>query len=132
MDKKLDNFNELDYTIVLDPRYTGLDIKKAEETDAPAAEEPVIEKPMKDEIANPLESLYAEYEAMCLKEPTILDLDDAYPHSYQWRVGDRYDPAKIKVLNAALKEGKRITDTEAYQEYLEDVKNRRFEPVSWE
>ena len=124
----MDKFNktdDFDYTIVMDPRYPGLDPVAPEQESAQAAspEKPVID---------PWERLYAEYEEMCLKEPTILDMDDAYPHSYQWRVGDRYDPAKIEVLKAALREGKRITDTEEYKKYLEDIKNRRFEPVSWE
>ena len=132
----MDKFNkndDFDYTIVMDPRYPGLD-PVAPEQAAPAAPEkesaPAAspEKP----VIDPWERLYAEYEEMCLKEPTILDMDDAYPHSYQWRVGDRYDPAKIEVLKAALREGKRITDTEEYKKYLEDIKNRRFEPVSWE
>ena len=69
---------------------------------------------------------------MCFKDPTILDKDDAYPHSYQWRVGDRYDPAKIEVLKAALREGKRITDTEEYQNFIENIKSRKIEPLSWE
>ena len=139
----MDRFNkndDFDYTIVMDPRYPGLD-PVAPEQAAPAApeKESAPAAPAKEPVASPekpvidpWERLYAEYEEMCLKEPTILDMDDAYPHSYQWRVGDRYDPAKIEVLKAALREGKRITDTEEYQKYLEDIKNRRFEPVSWE
>ncbi|MBE6028191.1 MAG: hypothetical protein E7227_06290 [Clostridiales bacterium] len=157
MDKKFDKFDreDFDYTIVMDPRFPGMIPERpapAAETAAPAKEPaaagtgaPVkdpaaaveVSKPTKDAepekpVIDPWERLYSEYEEMCLKEPTILDLDDAYPHSYQWRVGDRYDPAKIEVLKAALMEGKRISDTEAYQEYLEDFKRRRFEPVSWE
>ena len=147
----MDKFNkndDFDYTIVMDPRYPGLDPVAPEQAApaapekestpaaspkhaapaAPAKEAASPEKP----VIDPWERLYAEYEEMCLKEPTILDMDDAYPHSYQWRVGDRYDPAKIEVLKAALREGKRITDTEEYKKYLEDIKNRRFEPVSWE
>ena len=146
MDKIFDKFDkaeDFDYTIVMDPRFPGVipdGPAPAAETAAPAKEPiPAAEAaaPAKDAepekpVIDPWERLYSEYEEMCLKEPTILDLDDAYPHSYQWRVGDRYDPAKIEVLKAALMEGKRISDTEAYQEYLEDFKRRRFEPVSWE
>lgn len=143
MDKKFDKAEDFDYTIVMDPRYPGMipgSPAAAAETAAPtkepaaasgaeaSAKDPEPKKP----VIDPWERLYSEYEEMCLKEPTILDLDDAYPHSYQWRVGDRYDPAKIEVLKAALTEGKRISDTEAYQEYLEDFKKRRFEPVSWD
>lgn len=79
-----------------------------------------------------MDRLYYEYEKMCLKEPTVLDKDDAYPHSYHWRIGDRYDPAKIEVLEEALSTGKKIVDTEAYLKYVETVKNRRFTPVSWD
>ena len=139
----MDKFNkndDFDYTIVMDPRYPGLDPVAPEQAASAAPEkESALAAPAKEPVASPekpvidpWERLYAEYEEMCLKEPTILDMDDAYPHSYQWRVGDRYDPAKIEVLKAALREGKRITDTEEYKKYLEDIKNRRFEPVSWE
>ena len=135
MDKKFDKAEDFDYTIVMDPRFSELFPKgtPAADAGAPAAATPATKTPEPEKpVIDPWERLYAEYEEMCLKEPTILDLDDAYPHSYQWRVGDRYDPAKIEVLKAALTEGKRISDTEAYQKYLEDFKNRRFEPVSWE
>ena len=142
---------DFDYTIVMDSRYPGLDPAAQEEAveaaadpgkageGAPAenrkgaeagqavpAPEPQIE------YNDYYERLYAEYEEMALKEPTILNMDDAYPHSYQWRVGDRYDPAKIEVLKAALSPGKRITDTEEYQKYIDDIKNRRFKPESWD
>lgn len=133
---KINNNEDFDYTIVMDPRYPGLDPvkheplegaepKKSEEPAAPAKEPEKV-------VIDPWERLYAEYEEMCFKDPTILDKDDAYPHSYQWRVGDRYDPAKIEVLKAALREGKRITDTEAYQEFIEDIKSRKLEPLNWE
>ena len=122
---KFKNNEDFDYTIVMDPRYPGLD---------PIRHEPLAEAEKKPEkvVIDPWERLYAEYEEMCFKDPTILDKDDAYPHSYQWRVGDRYDPAKIEVLKAALSEGKRITDTEAYQEFIEDIKSRKLEPLNWE
>ena len=69
---------------------------------------------------------------MCFKEPTVLDMDDIYPHSYQWRVGDRYDQGKLEALEEALRKGIKIADTEAYQRYIEEVRRRRFNPVSWE
>ena len=122
---KFKNNECFDYTIVMDPRYPGLD---------PIRHEPLAEAEKKPEkvVIDPWERLYAEYEEMCFKDPTILDKDDAYPHSYQWRVGDRYDPAKIEVLKAALREGKRITDTEEYQNFIENIKSRKIEPLSWE
>ena len=122
---KFKNNEDFDYTIVMDPRYPGLD---------PIRHEPLAEPEKKPEkvVIDPWERLYAEYEEMCFKDPTILDKDDAYPHSYQWRVGDRYDPAKIEVLKAALREGKRITDTEEYQNFIENIKSRKIEPLSWE
>ena len=122
---KFKNNEDFDYTIVMDPRYPGLD---------PIRHEPLAEAEKKPEkvVIDPWERLYAEYEEMCFKDPTILDKDDAYPHSYQWRVGDRYDPAKIEVLKAALREGKRITDTEEYQTFIENIKSRKIEPLSWE
>ena len=122
---KFKNNEDFDYTIVMDPRYPGL---------YPIRHEPLAEAEKKPEkvVIDPWERLYAEYEEMCFKDPTILDKDDAYPHSYQWRVGDRYDPAKIEVLKAALREGKRITDTEEYQNFIENIKSRKIEPLSWE
>ncbi|MBQ3428423.1 MAG: hypothetical protein IJH28_01455 [Mogibacterium sp.] len=126
---KFKNNEDFDYTIVMDPRYPGLDPVNHEPlkgTEPEKSEEP------EKVVIDPWERLYAEYEEMCFKDPTILDKDDAYPHSYQWRVGDRYDPAKIEVLKAALREGKRITDTEAYQEFVEDIKGRKLEPLNWE
>ena len=122
---KFKNNEDFDYTIVMDPRYPGLD---------PIRHEPLAKAEKKPEkvVIDPWERLYAEYEEMCFKDPTILDKDDAYPHSYQWRVGDRYDPAKIEVLKAALREGKRITDTEEYQNFIENIKSRKIEPLSWE
>ena len=130
----MDKFNndDFDYTIVMDPRFPGLDKTIAKPADQvkpePAPEKKAEEKP----VIDPWERLYAEYEEMCFKMPTVLDKDDAYPHSYQWRVGDRYDPAKIEVLKAALREGKKIEHTEEYQKYLEDISSRKFEPMSWE
>ena len=131
---KFKNNEDFDYTIVMDPRYPGLDPIRHEPL-AEAGKKPEPEAHAKEPekvVIDPWERLYAEYEEMCFKDPTILDKDDAYPHSYQWRVGDRYDPAKIEVLKAALREGKRITDTEEYQNFIENIKSRKIEPLSWE
>ena len=71
---KFKNNEDFDYTIVMDPRYPGLD---------PIRHEPLAEAEKKPEkvVIDPWERLYAEYEEMCFKDPTILDKDDAYPHS---------------------------------------------------
>ena len=45
---------------------------------------------------------------MFLKDYTALDKDDIYPHSYQWRVGDRYSEDKLAVIEAAVKNGARL------------------------
>ena len=125
MDKK-NTFNEKDfeYTIVMDASYMGPDmndLKKIDEDTSKAA----------DMIAD-YEMLYFDYEKMILRDPTVLDKDDAYPHSYQWRVGDRYDPGKIEALQEALNNRSRISDTQAYKKYVEDMKNRKFKPESWD
>ena len=138
-----DNKNkDFDYTIVMDSKYPGMDPTAKEEAVSAAANDgdpkkgaagPAVPAPEPQiEYNDYYERLYAEYEEMCLKEPTVLDRDDAYPYSYQWRVGDRYDPAKIELLKAALVQGKKIADTDEYKKYLEDVKSRRFKPESWD
>ena len=131
MDKK-DNAKDFDYTIVLDPRYPSLDDQEQAEAAAQTAEASVEQAPEKDDRKAAVDRLYAEYEAMCYKEPTVVDMDDAYPHSYQWRIGDRYDVAKVAVLREALKERKLIADTEAYLIYVEEIKSRSFKPESWD
>lgn len=124
MDKKK-TFNEKDfeYTIVMDASYTGPDVnefrKPEEGGDGPDANKEY-------------ELLYYDYERMILRDPTVLDKDDAYPHSYQWRVGDRYDPGKIAALEEAINNRVRISDTEAYRKYVEEMKNRKFKPESWD
>lgn len=145
MDK--DNAKDIDYTIVLDPRYPSLDAQeqaetkifekagtetaKAGEEDAQASAEKQAEQE-KDDHKAAIDRLYEEYEKMCYKESTAVDKDDAYPHSYQWRIGDRYDEAKVAVLREALKERKLIADTEAYLIYVEEIKSRNFRPESWD
>ncbi len=124
MDKKTDNNKDFEYTIVMDASYRGPELESA--GSAGSADDG------KADVRKEADLLYDAYERMCLKEPTVLDKDDAYPHSYQWRVGDKYDPEKIGLIKAALKEGKLIADTDAYQEYIETIKNRKFKPESWD
>ena len=124
MDKKTFNEKDFEYTIVMDASYIGPDVNdvKKPEEGAAAAEDPNAE----------YELLYNDYERMILRDPTVLDKDDAYPRSYQWRVGDRYDPAKIAAVEEALKNRIRITDTEAYKKFIEEMKDRKFKPESWD
>jgi hypothetical protein len=133
-----DNSKDIDYTIVLDPRYPSLDAQEQAEAETRVFEKPGAEaakgseEPEKDEHKAAIDRLYDEYEKMCYKESTAVDKDDAYPHSYQWRIGDRYDEAKVAVLREALKERKLIADTEAYLIYVEEIKSRSFRPESWD
>lgn len=118
-DKILESVSDFDYTLVMDPDYIGL------AKDGP-------EKPSGGDRNEIAERLYREYEEMCLKDPTIVDVEEAYPKSYQWRMSDRYDQAKIDLLVEAVKEGRRIADLESYQEFLEEVSRRDFRPESWD
>ena len=119
MDKKTINRKDFEYTIVMDASYTGPDVNdlKAEGAENPHAEE---------------ERLYTDYERMAFRLPTVLDKDDAYPHSYQWRVADRYDPGKLASLEEALNNRSKIEDTEAYRKFIESMKSRKFKPESWD
>jgi hypothetical protein len=131
---------DYDYTLVLDSSYTeasehedslGTEVERL----TPKTVKEQTEETEHDSQADSREKadhLYRDYEKMCFREPTILDKDDAYPHSYQWRMGGRYDEDKIKVVEAALREGRRIEDTEAYQAYVEAIRNRKFTPDSWD
>lgn len=121
---KIDTGN-LDYTIVLDKNYIGPDSDKMNV-------EPQKSDTGSDDSKAAIDSLYSEYEKMCLKDPTVIDTDDAYPHAYQWRIVDRYDPAKVNVIKEALKQGKRVADTEAYASYVDAVSSMRFKPESWD
>ena len=122
MDKKK-TFNEKDfeYTIVMDASYTGPDIndlrKPGDEAMDPHSED---------------ERLYVDYERMAFRLPTVLDKDDAYPRTYQWRVGDRYDPAKLAAVEEAISNRCRISDTDAYQKFIDEMKDRKFKPESWD
>ena len=124
MDKKTFNDKDFDYTIVMDASYISPDVNdfKQPEEKAAAAEDPNAE----------YELLYYDYERMILRDPTVLDRDDAYPHSYLWRMGDRYDPGKLAALEEALNNICRISDTQAYKKYLDDMKTRKFKPESWD
>ncbi len=128
-----DNNTIYEYTIVLDGDYLGTNEseEKLGQTVARQAPEAESGSPEQDARAD-MDKLYAEYEKMCYRNPNVLDKDDAYPHTYQWRMGDRYDPAKKTVLEAALKYGVKIADTDAYRQYVEAMTNRRFMPDSWD
>lgn len=125
MDKnKTFNDKDFEYTIVMDASYLGPDVNefRKPEEGADVADDPNAE----------YELLYYDYEKMIFRDPTVLDKDDAYPHSYQWRVGDRYDPGKIAALEEAISNRIRISDTQAYMKYIEDMKSRKFKPESWD
>ena len=114
MDK---NFNEKDieYTIVMDPEYANaVNVKK----DA--------------DPKHAIDLLYEEYERMCKKDPTVLDKDDIYPRSYQWRMADKYDPAKVGLVREALKQSKKIADTEEYRAFTEEAKKSKLDSFSWD
>lgn len=121
----MDKEKDIEYTIVMDPSYLG-PTEEGMNTDV----ESIREGDAFDRKA--ADHLYSEYEKMCYKLPTVLDADDAYPHSYQWRIVDRYTPSKIKVVEEALSRGVKIADTEAYALYLEEVKNSGVELDPWE
>ena len=125
MDKnKTFNEKDFEYTIVMDASYTGPDVNDFRDADDGAEKA--------GDTNAEYELLYKDYERMILRDPTVLDKDDAYPHSYQWRMADRYDPGKIEALEEALNNVTRISDTQAYRKFLEDMKNRKFKPESWD
>lgn len=133
MENNNKDFKDMDYTVVLDRNYRGPVIeaeqKKQEAEDAKAVPEPEIEF---DASKAEAEKIYETYESMFIKDYTALDKDDIYPHSYQWRVGDRYSEDKLAVVEAAIRRKKRIAETEEYLEYVEKVKRSKFTPMSWE
>ena len=122
MDNYTDKNKDLEYTIVMDASYRGPQIPDAQERPAEEA----------DGSKREIDLLYDAYERMALMEPTILDVDDAYPHTYQWRMGDKYDPDKVAVVEEALRQKKRITDTEAYRSYIDKISSSKFKPESWD
>lgn len=133
MENNNKDFKDMDYTVVLDRNYRGPVIeaeqKKQEAEGAKAVPEPEIEF---DASKAEAEKIYETYESMFIKDYTALDKDDIYPHSYQWRVGDRYSEDKLAVVEAAIRRKKRIAETEEYLEYVEKVKRSKFTPMSWE
>ena len=109
------NEKDIEYTIVMDPEFAdALNQKKAADP------------------RHEVDLLYAEYEQMCMMDPTVLDRDDIYPHSYQWRMGDRYDPVKVGLVREALKENRKIADTGKYREFVEEMKKSRIDTISWD
>ena len=133
MENNNKDLKDMDYTVVLDRNYRGPVIeaeqKKQEAEAANAVPEPEIEF---DAGKAEAEKIYETYESMFIKDYTALDKDDIYPHTYQWRLGDKYDAGKAPVLEEAIKKGVRIADTEAYEKYIQEVKSRKFEPDSWD
>lgn len=79
-----------------------------------------------------IDRLYDEYERMRMNEPTVLDRDDIYPRSYQWRNGDRYDMGKVAAVQEALKSWKKIEETEAYSKYIAMKSSKILPPDSWD
>lgn len=136
--KNNESKSNFDYTIVLDGDFAGMADNKAfqrEDAVKPAAPEvpaPESRTTEPDSLSEKMDRLYYDYEKMCYKDPNTLDKDDIYPHSYQWRLGDRYDEGKVPVLEEAIRTGLRIAETEAYEKYVEEIRNRRFTPDSWD
>ena len=79
-----------------------------------------------------MDNLYEAYEEMCFRDPTVLDKDDIYPHSKQWRTTDRYNLAKLAVLTEAVKTGKRIAETEAYKKFVGAKARRAMAQMKWD
>lgn len=114
MDNKI-NEKDIEYTIVMDPEYRE------------------AVNPKKDaDPKHAIDLLYEEYEHMCMMDPNVVDKDDIYPHSYQWRMGDKYDQVKVGLVKEALKHSKKIADTEAYEAFVEEVKKSKIETISWD
>ena len=69
MDKKTFNEKDFEYTIVMDASYIGPDVNdfRKPEEGADKANDPNTEA----------ELLYHDYERMILRDPTVLDKDDA-------------------------------------------------------
>ena len=119
--------SDFEYTIVLDRDYLGESGTEAKDV---SVKRLAPEPPTEHEDA--MDRLYFEYEKLWMKSPTVIEKEDAYPRSYYWRLGGRYDPDKKPVLEEALATGKKIEYTEAYQRYVEKVKNVKFTPDSWD
>lgn len=138
-----DNNNE--YTLVFDGEFKGqgpldsggTELARAQEVKQAPVQRAVpqaapVKKTEPADLKEKIDRLYFDYEKMCLKWPTILDMDDAYPHSYQWRIGDRYDLGKMEALEEALKSETKIENTEAYRKYISNVTHRKLPQMSWD
>ena len=110
--------NGIEYTVVLDRQQLPIEALKSRDDEQISLKESI-------------DLLYSEYEKMRLNEPTVVDTDDIYPRSYQWRMGDRYDMGKVAALEEALKNWKSIEETEAYSKYIEVVTNSGLSPDAW-
>ena len=111
----MSNEKDIEYTIVMDPEYADA-VKAVNDADPKRA----------------VDLLYKEYEQMCLGGSSVLDKDEIYPRSYQWRMGDKYDPAKVGLVREALRQNKLIADTEEYQTFLAEAKKNKVESFSWD
>lgn len=111
----MSNEKDIEYTIVMDPEYAAA-VSAKKDSDPKHA----------------IDLLYEEYERSCLGGASVLDRDDIYPRSYQWRMGDKYDPAKVGLVREALRQNRLIADTEEYQEFLEESKKSKVETFSWD
>lgn len=111
----MSNDKDIEYTIVMDPEYADA-VKAANDADPVHA----------------VDLLYKQYEQMCLNGSGVLDRDNIYPRSYQWRMGDKYDPAKVGLVREALRQNKLIADTEEYQAFLEEYKKTKVGTFSWD
>ena len=79
-----------------------------------------------------MDQLYSEYIRIRSMEPGVVDEDDVFPKTYHWRLGGKYDPVKIPILEEALRAHTKIEDTTEYAKYVEEVKNRKYSPLSWD
>lgn len=140
-----DNNNDYEYTLVFDGDFKGqgpLDSGGTEVARSAEARTASDKRTMHQtapvqrteplDLKEKIDRLYFDYEKMCLKWPTILDMDDAYPHSYQWRMGDKYDLGKMEALEEALKSETKIENTEAYRKYISNVTHRKLPQLSWD
>lgn len=111
----MSNEKDIEYTIVMDPEYASA-IASQKDADPKHA----------------VDLLYEQYERMCLSGASVIDKDDIYPRSYQWRMGDKYDPSKVGLVREALRQNKKIEDTEEYRTFLEESKKNKVETFSWD
>ncbi len=141
-----DNNTSYDYTMVFDGDLKGqgsldnggTELSRTATEPKPVQSQPAAEPASPEKRMQPgdfkekIDRLYYDYEKMCLKWPTILDMDDAYPHSYQWRIGDKYDLGKMEALEEALRDGVKIENTEAYRKYTSSLTHRKIPQMTWD